>query len=175
MAIYFSNLIGADGTTDTVIEVGKRPAPGQYGGQLKIARAFIIFTAATGDVLRFFTLPSGVRLHHIFFHCTALGTTVPVDLGLHVAGPAHDGVVIDADMFASALAAGSAIARTDEFLESAGPQFVEADRGKFLWQLADLGAGTYATDPFQDWDVTGTVGTVSAGVSGTVTLEVQYI
>jgi len=175
MAVYMSDAIGADGTGDTAVEIGRRFNPGRFGSSLKIARAAVTVDSADGDVFRFFTLPSGARIWHVYFACTDSGTTGVIDIGLHKAGTAHDGAVIDDDLFATAVVTTTAapgVVRVDVLLEST--TLVEADRGKYLWQLADAGAGTYTTDPFEDWDFTGTMDT-GGDASATYTLEVQYV
>jgi hypothetical protein len=174
MAVNFSNLLGADGTADVAIEVGKRAAPGQYGAVLKVVRAFCTFTPVASEVSRMFTLPSGSRIYQLYFATSDWGGASTAHVGLHKAGSAHDGAVIDNDLFGSSIDVGTAdVARTEILNEAT--TITDLLRGDYLWKMADAGAATLTTDPFEDWDFTVTVATTASPVSSTMTLEAWYV
>jgi hypothetical protein len=172
MATYFSNALGADGTGDTTLEAGKRHLPGQFGKSKRVA-AFVTQDTANNDVLRMFTLPSSARIVRLWFACTDTGTTGTANVGLYLAGTAHDGAAVDADLFASLIdTATAAVALTEVFSESTTLGL--ADRGKALWELANIGDATLTADPGVDYDfciVTATGGDASA----TYYLEAEYV
>ena len=77
-----------------------------------------------------------------------------MDVGLYkhgLGGEAGTGAVIDVDLFGSAIDVNAGLARTDEFTEAG--TLDDEDRWKHLWQIATVGAATYTTDPFEDWDI----------------------
>jgi hypothetical protein len=83
--------------------------------------------------------------------------------------------VIDADLFGSAIDWAGAITRVDYFKEAA--TLTDMDRGQPLWYLADLGAGTYTTDPFETWTLAITTTQDISAVAAAVTMicEVDYV
>lgn len=144
---------------------------GINGGPLRMSRGYISDPSdafAAADVLRFFQLPSAARIYELYIISDAVFTGGTVDVGLHKAGNNHDGAVIDADLFASAVDVFTAEIRTEIFGEST--TFEEDDRGKPLWALANEGAGTYTEDPNETWEITGTLGGTPAG-AGNVGIE----
>lgn len=127
--------------------------------------------AAAADVLRFCRLRSSWRIHAIAVSASAAWTGGTLDLGLHEAGTDHDGAVVDADLFASALDIATGFGRSDGFVEST--TLVDEDRGKTVWELAAIGAASYTADPGIDFEITGTLGGTPAG-PGEVVVEVYY-
>jgi len=171
VATYFSDHFST-GANQTAVDRAKRPPGGVGGGVLMYKRASAIPTdTADGDIIRMITMLSSDRIIQIFYSSTAGGAGT-VDIGLYAAGDNHDGAVIDDDVFASAIAVTAAVARTDEFIEAATLE--DQDRGKQLWQLVDEGAGTYTTDPFEQWDICFTLDTGTTTASAEFTLEVLY-
>ena len=85
-------------------------------------------------------------------------------------------VVIDADLFASGKATGTAIlygaAAATVFTESTN--LTDADRGKTLWKLADLGAGTYTADPGGIWAICADFTTIEDATSF-YGFEIDYV
>jgi hypothetical protein len=80
--------------------------------------------------------------------------------------------VVDADVFASAIDTATAAVALTEVFSEAGTLGL-ADRGKTLWQIADLGGATLTADPGVDYDI---CITTPAGGTATTTyyLEVEY-
>lgn len=121
------------------------------------------FTSA--DVARLMTFKS-VDVIHTLYITAAGATAAAADVGLYLSGANHDGAVVDADLFASALAL-TTLARTDEWLESAVN--TSTDRGQPLWQLAEA---VYTTgDPNLELDLCLTCTTTLTTALGTVTVE----
>ena len=116
------------------------------------------FTIA--DVARMLTFKSSDRISQLFV-AAAGGTAVAADLGIYLAGTAHDGAVVDADEFASALALAGTVAFADVFAESVAAETIR--RGMPLWQRLGLTA-----DPGVDYDLcflaTATLTTADAAV-----------
>ncbi len=170
MATYFSNAIGADGTGDTTVEAGKRHLPGQFGVSKRV-NAFVTQDTADGDFLRMFSLPSSARIHRVWFAATDSDTTGVVEVGLSLRGTNHNGAAVDADLFASSASTVGGFTYADVFSE-AGTLGLQ-DRGKTLWELADIGGGTYPVDPNVEFDFVITV-TTGGGSTSTYYLAVDY-
>ena len=138
--------------------VGQRRVSAGIGhSRLRYKRAAITldlapsaFTAA--DVARIMQFHSNDRLIELFVYSAGDAGTVAVDIGLYKSGQQHDGVVVDVDLFCSALAINAGIARVDEFLEAG---LTNNDRGKTLWEMANIGlsASTYSADDNAMWDL----------------------
>lgn len=152
----------------------KRVAVGIGHGRLRYKRARVtIGTAAgIGDQIRLMQFRSSDRIIQVFMTSDGGGDAGAVDIGIYKTGAAHDGAVIDADLFGSAVAVDAAVARVDQFKESA--ILGDVDRGKTLWELADIGAGTYTVDPMEDWDLVATVTTAVTVALNTTVWEVIY-
>ncbi len=153
-----------------------RPSAGISHGRMRKKVAAItldllpVFT--TNDVARLMQFKSSDRIFEILVTSGGASTVVTVGLGLHETGNAHDGAVVDLDLFASALAVNGVIARVDQFTESG--TLDNFDRGKTLWELAALGAATYTEDPFLDFDLTMTAGAATTTADEPLLIEVLY-
>ncbi len=129
---------------------------------------------ADNDVIRFFDMKSGDRPIQLFASMDAnWGATASFNLGLYLKGTNDDGAVIDEDLFASAVDWSGTIARTEYLVESS--VLDEWDRGKTLWELADIGDGTYTTDPFQTWTVASTFASNPSATDALVEMLVEMI
>jgi len=109
----------------------------------------------SGDEIRLFDLNSNDRLIELFFSMDGnWGATATFDVGLYNKGAANDGTVIDVNLFATADVWSSAIERTDLFKEAT--TLDDWDRGKPLWELANIGLGatTYGVTTNETWTVT---------------------
>lgn len=159
MARHYSDHFHATGVAATLagtlpldnsvkIDAGRAGAP----RMIKRARVNIGTAAQIGDEIRLLTMKSGARVYEVRLVSDGGATAFTADLGIYKAGANHDGAVIDADLFGSALVVSTAItyANSDQFIESA--VLTDQDRGKYLWQLADKGDGTYTADPVEQWE-----------------------
>lgn len=178
MTIFYSDHFEPTaGSEISTLDNQHRPSAGIAGASVYRDRARVSLSTAflVADEARLFSLPSGARLIELFVTGDGGSTAGAVNIGLYEAGKveSHDGPVIDADLFASALVTSAAIARVDEFDEAG--TLGDFDRGKRLWELAALGAGTYTEDPFEKWDVTLTA-TVAFTVAATeLVVEAYYV
>lgn len=140
----------------------------------KIARMTVGTGAVIGSELRMMQIRSSDRIGEIFVSSDGGATAFAADLGLYKVGSsdAHDGAVIDAELFASALALSTAIARVDQFKEAT--TLDDEDRWKTAWELAAVGAASYTEDPQEDWDIVLTVTTALTVALNEVVVEITY-
>lgn len=176
MATLFSNHYGT-GQANTSVSTGYKASAGINHARARIKQARItVPIGGTGgtanDVWRLMTFKSSDRIFSLLVTVTGTGGAGAAHLGLYKAGANHDGAVIDTDLFASALSLINAIARVDQFKEAATLE--DEDRGKTLWELADEGAGTYTSDPMEEWDLTAEISTTTTTAATEVLVEVLY-
>ena len=159
MANYFSDHLAA-APGDTYSANFRRDATKTHARLRKK-----IMTVNTGAVLALNdtavlgTFKSGDRLFSLKISTnSATTTTGDIDLGLYKADFDHAPVAaneIDVDLFADAYDINAAIrADVDVFTNGV---LSAIDRGKTLWELATVGAGSYTVDPMEDWDLVMTV------------------
>jgi len=152
-------------------------AAGLNHGKLRYKRATVTTTLATAaaDVLRFFQLKSGDRpLEMLLSHTADASTSATADIGIHAT---DGGAVIDIALWcAFGTAPGSDITATVSRLDlfTLGDSTLE-DRGKRLWELADIGAATYTVDPNETWDMTMTIKAETGIVVTEYVLECIYV
>lgn len=182
MASFYSGLVSSSGTS-----LGTLPyvAPGFLAGarvRTKVARITVASGTdlATSDKFYFATMNSGDRILDLRLGNDQFPASTTVDIGLYLRGSNHDGAVVDADLFASAVDLNTARtgALVSVFAENFATSTVGAsDAGKTLWQLADLGAATLTADPRVEYDIIATeVGNPSAtGSDLDILLLIDYI
>lgn len=119
---------------------------GSQGARMRAFRSSITRLLTTSDLARMIVLPSRARLWQLWWDSDGAAAAGAADCGLYYAGSDHDGAVIDADYFATAVVVTSA-AHTDIFAERSAALTV--NRGKRLWELAGL-----TTDPQVDMVIT---------------------
>lgn len=118
------------------------------------------------DELRFCRVKSNAVVRSVIVSSDAAITSGAMDIGVYRTDD-DGGAVVDADFFASALAVGAGLTKSDQTHES-GVYGIE-DRNKPLWEALGL------TEDSQVWyDIVGTV-TTDMGASGTIVLEVEYV
>ena len=176
MTVWFSDHFGTDGVDDiTIADPVKVISAGIGHSRLRYKRAELSSLAllATPDVLRFFTLKSGDRLHQLMLSSDGGSGVGAADFGLHLKGTsAHDGAALDADLFATAQAINSALNQVSIFSEAT--TLLGADRGKTLWALAAIGGGSDTVDPMLEYDFTATVTTAFTTTNTILVLEALY-
>lgn len=183
MAEYFSNHyrdISADGTNAAVAPNGMFLAPTGYGELTRMkkrARLTIANGVIVGDneVMGLIDFDSSDRIEDIFITTDGnFGASSDVNIGLYKSqvNGGGVGVVIDEDLFGAVDITGI-VARTAHFLPGA---LGNLDRGKALWQLADIGGGSYSEDPHETWTLAFTAdGALGVTVAVAITeVEVQY-
>lgn len=162
MANFYSDHYSDDGTAatgtaaTTSIDDPRIKAPaGISHGKLRYKRGQIATTTAlsAGDVLRFFSLKSSDRILEMYLSkAVDASTSMTADLGLYTEG----GSVLDLDLFGDVANAPFsditvAVTRSD-VLTNAGT-VTDADRGKALWEMYALGAGSDTSDPLVNYDI----------------------
>jgi hypothetical protein len=162
MARFYSDHMNSNATPGVSALAGtaafdaqRRSPPGLGHSRVysQIAR-MTVGTAAIGDELRFLTMRSGDRLGHLYVSSAGGSTALLVDIGLYKHGKGIDagvGAVIDADLFGSAVDVNAGLARTDEYTEAG--TLDDENRWTTLWEVANVGDGSYTEDPFEDWDI----------------------
>lgn len=168
MATYFSDHFTPTGVSQTAAVRDHRTQEKRQHVVKDIVHVTAL--ALTTDLIRFTTLPAGSRIVDLRISGGDQAGAGALNLGLHKS-LRHGGAVIDADLFASAVAKNAA--RVDAFVEST--TLTHSMRGDRLWQLADTGAGTYTEDPQEEWDITGTPSTSFTTTANSFLLEVDYI
>lgn len=176
MATLFSDQFGASQANSTW-DSGFRPDSNISGGRLRYKRVSILIpVGGTGgtsaDIWRLTTFKSSDRITNMFMSASATGGNGTTDVGVYLAGTLHDGAVVDVDLFATAVALNPALVRTDKFTESGN--LVSTNRGKPLWFLADLGSGTYSTDPKIQFDICATLTQTTTVGTSEVVFEFYY-
>ena len=180
MADFYSDHYSADqgdtGHFVTLISPSRIVPVGKKHARLRRTAAFLSVPSgqdlADNDVLRFMDLKSGNRLVELFFSMDGnWGATTTFNVGLHLKGAANAGAVVDEDLFGSAIDWSGAIARVDYFTEAA--TLDNWDRGKTLWELAAIGAGTDTVDPMAMYTITATCSQDISATSALVEMLVE--
>jgi hypothetical protein len=169
MATYYSDHFTGTGISQTSADKTHRAPPGTKRTHLYKDRIYVKALAVTTDLIRFTTLGSGTRIYEMLISGDDAAAAGALNLGLHKS-TRHGGAVIDADVFASAVAKNAS--RVDAFEEAA--TLGDFERGEFLWQLADAGDATYTADPQEEWDITGTPSTSFTTTAQGFLLEILY-
>lgn len=180
MARYYSDHFNSSGvapslasTTNVTLDTTFKPSVGIAHARMRKKRPHIVIgTAATiGDEIRLTRFRSSDRIYDI--RVTAAGATAAAgDIGVYRSGAAHDGAVLDVDLFATAIGL-TAAARADGFTEAT--TLANKDRGKQLWELVNIGvASTFASDPMIDMDLVITVTTSFTVALDDIVVEIDY-
>ena len=181
MTVYFSDNISLDGVNRTAI-----PAPSLLKNadivhtRLRVKRMFVNFAGSVvpvaTDVVRFGTFKLTDRIYEVWNNINVvMGSAGTMDIGFHETGARHNGIVADADLFATAVSL-NATGRADVFNEATAA-FTHLHRGKTIRQLLDIGRGdtVYTTTKGDiQVDLTGTLGGTLAAL-GQVTIDVWYV
>lgn len=130
-------------------------------GQLEVSTA----EDAT-DILSFCEVKSNAVIHGVLVSSDAAITSGAMDVGIYQTAD-NGGAVVDADFFASALAVGSGLTKSDATHES-GVYGIE-DRDKPLWEALGL-----SEDPQISYVIAGTI-TTDMGAAGTIVVEALYV
>jgi hypothetical protein len=130
--------------------------------------ATVSATQASGDTIRMVRVPSNARIDAVLLTTGDATTAGAIDIGVYQTVD-NGGAVVDADLFASALAlTGGPFTRSDQTWEST--QYTYAESCLPLWQVLGLTA-----DPAREYDIVATVTTTGDGMGTTMVLEVQYV
>lgn len=129
--------------------------------------ATVSATQASGDIIRFVRVPSNARISEVLLTTADATTAGNIDIGVYQTDD-NGAAVVDADLFASALAlTGGPFVNSDQTFESG--EYTYAESAKPLWEVLGLSA-----DPGREYDICATV-TTTFDAAGTVqVLKVRY-
>ncbi len=177
---HFSALTGETGHF-TTLTTGSLIVP-VHDKHARVRRNAARFTVPNGqdladnDVIRMFDMKSGDRIIEMYHSCDAnWGTNSTFNIGLYEKNPLNAGVVIDEDLFATAYDISGEVNRVEIFDEST--TLDDWDRGKQLWDLAQIGDDTNTSDPYEIWTLAFTCSQdiSAAAAAGENLFEVYYI
>lgn len=138
-------------------------------GEMKesIGVATVSATQASGDIIRFCRVPSNARISEVLLSTGDATLAGNIDIGVYQTDD-NGGAVVDADLFASALAlTGGPFQNSDQTFESG--QYTYAESAQPLWQVLGLSA-----DSNREYDICATVTTTFDGADTTQVLKVRY-
>lgn len=141
----------------------------QSVGSCKLAKsvATVSATIPSGDIVRLVRVPSNARIDQVLLSTADATTAGAIDIGVYQT-VANGGAVVDADLFASALAlTGGPFNNSDQTFESG--EYTYAESCLPLWSALGLSA-----DPGREYDICATVTTTGNGMGTTIALAVQY-
>ncbi len=175
MANWYSDHFGTDGSEDSSIADPTKIVHGSVSGNsLLIKRAEItVLDSAAADVLWMFTMKSGDRLYKLE-HQTDGGFSASssAELGLYTYAKTHDGAVLDVDLFGAGQDVTSALDVATEVFDDGA--LGGEDRGKELWELLAVGAGSDTVDPVVEYDFCLTLNGEDDATSSTYVLTAYY-
>lgn len=168
-ALKTTVITNLDATPPTRATVGTGAA-----GMLRSVDGTLTVTTGktSGSVYRMVRVPSNAKVKHVYACVDAAVTTLDVDIGLYYSTDpttqrALQGLVIDADHFASAVDLHAIIVPTDYVFEATTN--VAAKRMQPLWQAAGL-----SVDPGGFFDVVFVSTSTNSGAA-VLAMEVQYV
>lgn len=142
------------------------------GGASELKEVAGLVTPAADDsatsVHRFVRVPSNARISEVLL-CTGDATTGgAVDIGVYQT-PDNGSAVVDADLFASALAlTGGPFNNSDQTFESG--EYTYTESLKPLWEVLGL-----TVDPVREYDIAWTITTDFNGAGTSAVLKVRYV
>lgn len=174
MSTYFSDHYSTGLSITALPATEVNPDAGISHGRVRYKRAQVTALALTTDTIRMFTMRSDHRLIELVISSDGTSGAGAVNVGLYLTGSAHDGAVLDADLFGSAVTISTAIHRTAVLVESAVLQ--HEDGGKRLWEMVVIGADplSWTVDPQLRFDVVLVPSTSFTGTASILTLEAYY-
>lgn len=139
-------------------------------GDLKEASsaATVSATQASGDTIRLVRVPSNARVSQVLLSTGDATTAGAINIGVWQTSE-NGGAVVDADLFASALAlTGGPFNNSDQTFESG--EYTYAESAKPLWEVLGL-----TSDPGRYYDIVAEVSTTFDGAGTTIALKVRYV
>lgn len=151
-----------------VPRVPVNPTKGAAGRLFEVAG---LVTPAADDsansIHRFCRVPSNARISTVLLNAAAATTAGAVDIGVYQTAD-NGGAVVDADLFASAVALTAA--QTNANLTYESGEYTLAESVKPLWEVLGL-----ASDPNREYDIAWTITTTFNGGPTAALLRVQYV
>jgi len=118
------------------------------------------------DILRFVMVPANAVVRNVRLSCTAVAVGGALNIGVYRSAD-DGGTVVDADLFASAVAVTTALSNSDVTYESG--EYTLAESNQPLWQAAGMTA-----PPPSGWLVVAGTVTTDMGGAGTIGVSVTY-
>jgi hypothetical protein len=129
--------------------------------------ATVSATQTANDTIRLVRVPSNARIDAVLLTTADATTAGNINIGVWQTAD-NGGAVVDADLFASALAlTGGPFVRSDQTWESG--EYTYAESCLPLWEVLGLTA-----DPNRDYDIVAQVSTTFDAAGTTMVLEVLY-
>ena len=169
MANHYSTLFATEADQNALVNPPKRVPVGESGGRNRYKRMYILTDQvfAINEVIRMGQFKSNDRINKLLISCPDMGTAGDFDIGLYLTGAAHDGAVVDNNLFCDALDVNTtSSAQVEAFTEAALDNF---DRGKTLWELLGL-----TVDPVVNYDLCIDAVEATTSTSAEVLLECWY-
>lgn len=139
-------------------------------GVLKEVAGYVANAAddSANSIHRFCRVPSNARISQVLLTTGDATTAGAVNIGVYqTAG--NGGAVVDADLFASALAlTGGPFVNSDQTYESG--EYTEAESVKPLWEVLGL-----SSDPNREYDIATTISTTYNGAAVGQLIKVRYV
>lgn len=130
--------------------------------------ATVSASQASGDTIRLVRVPSNARISQVLLSTDDATTAGAINIGVWQTSE-NGGAVVDADLFASALAlTGGPFNNSDQTFESG--EFTYAESAKPLWEVLGL-----ASDPGRYYDIVAEVSTTFNGAGTTIALKVRFV
>ena len=151
MTVFYSDHYSADmsatGHWSTLLAPAKQVTVGKKHSRIRRSAAWCLIPAtadlADNDEIHLLDMKSSDRLIELFVSCDAgYATTATFNYGLY---DKATGLAVDEDLFAAAYDQQNEVARFDVFDQA--DTLADWDRGKTLWELAAIGAGSDTVDP----------------------------
>jgi hypothetical protein len=139
-------------------------------GIARVAKSAATVSASQSqnDTIRLVRVPSNARIDAVLLTTGDASSAGNINIGVWQTAE-NGGAVVDADLFASALAlTGGPFARSDQTWESG--EYTYAESCKPLWEVLGLSA-----DPNREYDIVAEVSTTFNGADTTMALEVHYV
>lgn len=130
--------------------------------------ATVSASQASGDTIRLVRVPSNARISQVLLSTGDAVTAGAINIGVWQTAD-NGGAVVDADLFASALAlTGGPFLNSEQTFESG--EYTYAESAKPLWEVLGLSA-----DSNRDYDIVAEVSTTFNGADTTLALKVRYV
>ena len=178
---HYSNDQGVTGHFLTLLTAHKSVSVGKSHSRVRRKACYISVPSgqdmADNDVIRLMDFKSSDRLTEIYASMDAnWGSTADFNIGLYLKGADNAGAVVDEDLFAGQIDWAGTIARVDYF-NGANGSLDEWDRGKPLWELAAIGAGSDTVDPMVTYTLATTNSSNNNAAAALVEMliEVYYV
>lgn len=144
----------------------------QAGGASQLFEVAGLVTCAADDsatsVHRFVRVPSNARISQALFSTRLASSAGNLDIGVYQTSE-NGGAVVDADLFASAIAITTPDSLNLDVTYESG-QFTFAESIMPLWEVLGL-----TSDPCREYDIAGTITTNYNGAATTQMLKVRYV